>query len=160
MRRCSNILHTREFLKITNFCRSTGFEKKRISKNRMSSLFFMAPERIDARLNLKRKESLFKCDIWSVGIIIYLLAFGQLPFYGSNPKNLVKCITSSRISCKNESNEHEILTLIDFIETLLNPKVAERPDASAALRHRFITRQIKRPIIFKDLVLLQTQLTV
>ena len=31
---------------------------------------------------LKRKEHNYKCDLWSIGIIIYRLIFGEFPYLG------------------------------------------------------------------------------
>ena len=42
----------------------------------IGTIQYMAPE------ILKKKEYNYKCDLWSVGIIIYNLVFGKLPFSG------------------------------------------------------------------------------
>lgn len=39
-------------------------------------MLFMAPEIINGFPYSN------KCDIWSLGIILYLIIYGQLPFYG------------------------------------------------------------------------------
>ena len=75
----------KQLLQITNFFLSAGFCKKKFSTNKISSFFFMAPERILAELDKSTDQSSWcKCDIWSVGVILFLLTFGKSPFQGEN----------------------------------------------------------------------------
>lgn len=50
----------------------------------------MAPERVLAEVDLDNEASMFKCDTWSIGAIIYLLFYGTMPFEGQNIQKLVK----------------------------------------------------------------------
>lgn len=65
---------------ISNFFQSSGLDKKKFSTNKHSSLYFMSPERIVGKLDIKNDKNIAKCDIWSVGVIIFFLVFGYLPF--------------------------------------------------------------------------------
>lgn len=59
---------------------SAGFERKKFSANKISSLFFMSPDRILAEVDLNNEAMLAKCDTWSVGVILYFFFFGDYPF--------------------------------------------------------------------------------
>lgn len=77
----------------TNFFLSSGLDKKKFSNNKISSLYFMAPERIMGSLELKHdNKNLNKCDIWSVGVTIFFLVFGYLPYQATSVSKLIKCI--------------------------------------------------------------------
>lgn len=80
-------------LQLTNFFMSAGFCKKKFSTNRVSSFYFMAPERILAELDKGSDSSQWvKCDIWSVGVILFMLTFGKAPFNGESNNAIVKSI--------------------------------------------------------------------
>jgi calcium-dependent protein kinase len=66
---------------------SSGFKKKNLDGNDISSLYFMAPERIQGRLE-NDIETNKKCDLWSVGILMYILICGKPPFEGRTNEEL------------------------------------------------------------------------
>ncbi|KAL4464685.1 hypothetical protein ABPG74_011246 [Tetrahymena malaccensis] len=64
------------------------------NKLNVGSLRYMAPEVL-----LKQVQSLQKSiDIWSLGVILYTLVVGNLPFNGETPSEIIKKITTSDYS--------------------------------------------------------------
>jgi calcium-dependent protein kinase len=53
--------------------------------------FYIAPEVLD-------KSYSNKCDIWSVGVITYILLCGQPPFYGENNDEIIKKVRIGKFS--------------------------------------------------------------
>ena len=83
---------------LTNFFLSSGLDKKKFSTNNISSLYFMAPERIMGKLDLQGDQNIYKSDIWSLGVIIFFLVFGYLPYKGTSVSKLIKCIQKNKLT--------------------------------------------------------------
>ncbi|KDQ17507.1 hypothetical protein BOTBODRAFT_29685 [Botryobasidium botryosum FD-172 SS1] len=78
-------------------------------------------------------------DIWSTGIITYVLLCGYIPFRSTDPKELTAETKRGKIEFhqrywKNVSDEAK-----DFIKTILNPDPAKRPTAEQALKLPWLT---------------------
>ncbi|KIM20885.1 hypothetical protein M408DRAFT_333773 [Serendipita vermifera MAFF 305830] len=77
-------------------------------------------------------------DVWSTGIITYVLLCGYSPFRSENPKDLVQETINARIEFhdrywKNISDEAK-----KFILSLLKPDPEDRPTAQEALRNPWL----------------------
>ena len=83
----ANIMVDGERLVIGDF----GFARKgyEMTNTRLGTPITMAPELLDDR-NHRSYDS--KIDIWSVGVVLYQLLFGQKPFTGKSRAQLLQCI--------------------------------------------------------------------
>jgi calcium-dependent protein kinase len=80
-----------------------------------------------------------KCDIWSVGVITYILLCGQPPFNGENDKEIMKKVRAGKFSFDNSSVWNQVSDKAkDFITQLLTYDQHERPSAAQALQHPWI----------------------
>ena len=74
---------SQRILHLAHFCHSSGFLKQKFSNNLINSLYFMAPERVCGKMSDRSEYDMSKADIWSVGVILFILVFGKPPFEGS-----------------------------------------------------------------------------
>lgn len=78
-------------------------------------------------------------DLWSIGIITYTLLCGYTPFRATHPREMLAETQRGRIEFQEKywKNIHEEAKV--FIRALVKVDPAERPTASEALNHRWLT---------------------
>ena len=99
---------TEYLVKLADYGFSKSLENKNLTNSYLGTPFTMAPE------VLQRKEYFMKADLWSVGIIIYLLLFKDVPYSGNNELEILKQIISNKPLKKCSNN-----LLNDLINKLL-----------------------------------------
>ncbi|XP_044255729.1 serine/threonine-protein kinase 33-like isoform X2 [Tribolium madens] len=93
------------------------------------TIYYMAPEMITFRSYSQM------CDMWSVGVILYMLVIGKYPFYGKNDKEIqIKICTQSPKFDTKLSQELE-----DLILLLLVKDPVKRIRATEVLQHPWIS---------------------
>ena len=79
-----------------------------------------------------------KVDIWSAGVVLYMMFCGEQPFYEENVTKLVHKITHDEPEIRGDiqavSQEGKELLL-----KMLNKDPNERPSASECLKHKWFT---------------------
>lgn len=75
--------------KLCDFGFSKMLEEDDMTRTKLGTPATMAPE------VLQGKEYTYKCDIWSLGVIIYQILFKQLPFRARNEVEMVNLIIKS-----------------------------------------------------------------
>ena len=78
-----------------------------------------------------------KCDLWSLGVIIYYLAFNEMPYNG-DPEFILEQIKTKKLSETNNEN------LNDLIQKLLTEKQEERINWKQYFDHPFIKDEKKQ----------------
>ena len=91
-----------------------------------------------------KKYNGFTNDIWSIGIILYAMIYGYLPFENTNNNNdiLFKKIRE----CKVDYPKNNCLLALDLLKKILVPDFNQRINIDGIKRHRFY---LKGKSIFK-----------
>ncbi|KAF8819886.1 calcium-dependent protein kinase CDPK4A [Cardiosporidium cionae] len=95
------------------------------------------------------------CDLWSLGVTVYMLLVGRPPFYGITTAEIVRRIHLGQFDIKNSRWKRISILAQDFIEKLLNRDTAHRMTAKEALEHPWIQQRVKLPEILIDIDVLK-----
>jgi calcium-dependent protein kinase len=96
--------------------------------------YYIAPE----VLNNNYDE---KCDLWSIGVILYILLCGYPPFNGSNDEQIIKKVKEGKYRTDEEEWQNISNDAIDIINKLLQYEPHNRISAAEALQHKWIREQ-------------------
>lgn len=123
-----------EKLKIVDFGTSLTFDPDRALDEKLGTAYYIAPEVIKKSYNEK-------CDLWSCGVIMYILLSGEPPF--NDPK-----ADNEAIMKKVEKGKYDISKGVwktvskeakDLIKKLLTFKPEDRISAEEALKHPWLS---------------------
>lgn len=124
-------------LKITDF----GLSRRIIAGN-LAPLWYGVPEFASPEA-VNGEGTGFGQDMWSVGIITYILLSGRSPFRGNDDRETLKNIQAGKWIFDEEWWLHISSEARDFISKLLIFKAEDRMDVHAALRHPWLERADK-----------------
>jgi len=105
-----------------------------VMKTKVGTPYYVAPE----VLNRQYTKS---CDIWSIGVITYILLCGYPPFYGDNDNQIFDSVRAGRFDFPSPDWDTISSAAKDFICSLLRKEPSKRLSASEALRHKWILEQ-------------------
>jgi len=87
---------------------------------------------------LKGEGYTSKCDLWSLGVIVFMLLAGYPPFHGSE-KEMRSNILAANVDWSHKSRWRKVSQDgMDFVKALLVKDPMQRIDASQALAHRWL----------------------
>jgi len=115
-------------IKLIDFGISVKFEKDTKLKDKTGTVLYIAPEVIEGSYDEK-------CDIWSCGVLMYMMLCGQPPFNGSSRKEVMMKIRSGKFAFK--SNIWQLITseAKDLITQMLTLNPDKRPSCRQVLSH-------------------------
>lgn len=79
-----------------------------------------------------------KCDVWSAGVITFILLSGMPPFNGASDSEIFKKVRTGHFSFSDKTWSTVSQKAKDFITKLLTYKAEDRPTAEEALKHPWI----------------------
>jgi DNA-binding response OmpR family regulator/predicted Ser/Thr protein kinase len=120
-------------LKLLDFGAAKMLGEKEISATMVGSRPFMAPEQIMG-------QSERRSDIWAIGVLMYLLYTGELPFYSEVEKLLIDQILEQEPAPPREENPEIPPALEAIILKCLKKKLEERYASAVALRNDLLRR--------------------
>ena len=130
-------------IKLIDFGTSDKIKKGQYLKQTVGTPYYTAPEVLEQNYNLK-------CDLWSCGVIMYLMLSGKQPFEGKDDEEIENNIKQGKIDFNDPVWDYISNDAKDLIKKLLNIKVDKRYTAKQALNHPWIIKSKNRIQIDKN----------
>ena len=130
-------------IKIIDFGTSGQLKKGELLNLNVGTPLYIAPEII----NNKKYDG--KCDLWSCGVIMYMMLSGQPPFKGENDEEIYQAIKNGKYNFDDEKWDTISNDAKDLIKNLLIKDPDKRYSAEKALNHPWIVKHRRNKIIDK-----------
>jgi calcium-dependent protein kinase len=132
-----NILILREnknlIVKVADFGNSCIMDPETRLSGCFGSSYYLAPEVIESSYD-------DKSDMWSVGIITYILLTGNPPYKGKDNASIIKQVKASPFILTDDKVQGLSLDSVDFHNRLLSIDSSLRISASDAISHPWISQ--------------------
>lgn len=126
-------------IKIIDFGTANCYEKDNDKKMTMKvgTPYYIAPEVLYRSYDQK-------CDLWSCGVILFILLSGYPPIDGENDKDIMRNVKKGVFSFDSSEWEDISKEAKDLISKLLTYQPAYRISAEEALKHPWILKNCKQ----------------
>ena len=131
-------------LKLIDFGAAKIFTKyKKQFEDTVGTLVYCSPEVLKNNYDSK-------CDIWSCGVIMYILLSGEIPFAGDTEEEIMKSIINKQPSFDSSFFLNVSDNAKDLIKKCLNKNKNQRINAKEALNHLFFNNDIDPYNLFNE----------
>eukprot|EP00747_Dinoflagellata_sp_TGD_P143390 gnl/TRDRNA2_/TRDRNA2_176381_c3_seq3.p1 gnl/TRDRNA2_/TRDRNA2_176381_c3~~gnl/TRDRNA2_/TRDRNA2_176381_c3_seq3.p1 ORF type:complete len:526 (-),score=127.44 gnl/TRDRNA2_/TRDRNA2_176381_c3_seq3:32-1609(-) len=124
-----------DHLKLIDFGFSKIWDRNTKMDLSCGTLAYVAPEVLE-------KNYTSQCDLWSLGVIVFILLVGYMPFSGSE-QHQVRCIKEGKYTLRKEVWAKVSDLGRDFVMKLLEKDPSLRLSADKALEHEWIAKREK-----------------
>jgi calcium-dependent protein kinase len=131
-------------VKIIDFGLSKKYAQEEKLHDAVGTVYTMAPEVLLGDYDNK-------VDIWSIGVISFMLLSSSLPFYGKTRPHVIRKIIKGRFTFKGVRWHSISQKAKDFVSSLLVHDASQRPSAQQALKSSWLSRSFDAtaPVSFK-----------
>ncbi|KAL2902744.1 Calcium-dependent protein kinase 1 [Bienertia sinuspersici] len=125
-------------LKATDFGLSVFFKPGEVFKDLVGSAYYVAPE-------VLRRSYSAEADVWSAGVILYILLSGVPPFWGENEQGIFDSVLRGHIDFTSDPWPSISRSAKDLVKKMLRQDPKERLSALDALNHPWMKEDGEAP---------------
>ncbi|CAF2077410.1 unnamed protein product [Brassica napus] len=118
-------------IKATDFGLSVFIEEGKVYKDIVGSAYYVAPE-------VLRQRYMKEVDIWSAGIILYILLSGVPPFWAETEKGIIDAILEGHIDFESQPWPSICNSAKDLVRRMLAVDPKRRISAADVLQHPWL----------------------
>jgi len=131
-------------IKLIDFGTCNYFDGKTKLTLKVGTPYYIAPE-------VLRRSYTEKCDLWSCGVILYILLCGYPPFSGDSTEEIIEAVMSGKYTMDGPEWKKVSSSAKDLVNKLLDFKPDKRLSAQEAINHTWIQEK-HEAIGLKDIV--------
>ncbi|EIE21807.1 Pkinase-domain-containing protein [Coccomyxa subellipsoidea C-169] len=135
---CQEVSCTMENLRCVDFGSASQLEPGKQLRDMVGSSFYIAPEVLRGKYG-------YSADVWSTGVIVYIMLSGLPPFWGPNTRETFDNILTARPRLDGDLWDAVSEAGKDFIRRILDKDPATRMTVSEALAHPWISQELSAP---------------
>lgn len=120
-------------IKVIDYGTAEIFKNNTLLHKQIGTPYYIAPEVLNNQYNEK-------CDLWSCGVILYILLCGCPPFYGKNDNAIFESVRSGKFSFKQPIWNSVSEEAKNLIRILLDLDYDKRPSAENAIKHPWFAK--------------------
>lgn len=121
-------------IKAADFGLCTYFQPGQRFRHIVGSAYYVAPE-------VLQKNYSYEADMWSLGVVLYILLCGLPPFWGDTEEEIFKMVLKSDLDFKTAPWPSVSEQAKDCVRQLLDRNVSKRITAAQVLQHPWLTQQ-------------------
>mmetsp|Transcript_62804 Transcript_62804/g.174065 ORF Transcript_62804/g.174065 Transcript_62804/m.174065 type:complete len:543 (-) Transcript_62804:168-1796(-) len=125
------------FLKLIDFGFSKFWDRNHKMEHSYGTMAYVAPE-------VLAKSYTSQCDMWSFGVIAFILLMGYMPFSGRSTHEITGAIRKGAYVVRKDRWGRLSQAARDFVQRLLVVEPLRRPTASQALEHPWLEQRLLR----------------
>jgi calcium-dependent protein kinase len=107
------------------------FDPGTILNKKLGTPYYIAPE-------ILRNEYNEKCDLWSIGVIMYVLLCGYPPFGGKSNDEIICRVRLGKFTFPKKDWDDVSSLAKDMISKLLTFDYKLRPSAKSMMQHKWL----------------------
>ena len=123
-------------IKLIDFGTSNFIKNNQHLSMKIGTPYYIAPE-------VLKKSYGYECDIWSLGVILYMLLSGTPPFDGFDDQSILQKVKIGKYSLDGETWEIISNEAKDLINKMLTYSPENRISAEDALKHEWFKKFLK-----------------
>jgi len=125
-------------LKVIDFGLAKQFTPGVNMKTKAGTPYYVAPQVLAGAYDEK-------CDIWSCGVIAYILLCGYPPFFGDKDEDILKAVKKGYFDFPSPDWDAITPQAKDLITQMLTHDPVKRPSAEKMLEHKWLELQADQP---------------
>ncbi|EGR33275.1 protein kinase domain protein [Ichthyophthirius multifiliis] len=127
-----------DLIKVVDFGIAGLASKLNVENLDAGGLKYMAPEVLQG----KAKQLTPSIDVWAMGVILYLMVFGDFPFYGNSNSVLIEKIIEGKYEMQKDIKKNLSNEILDCIDQMLQVDPQQRIKTGDIINHPFVNDDV------------------